>query len=164
MIYWIHFLKVLQHKWFVLVAGLRVGGIPLWRLLIHDMSKFSRAEFGPYARRYLGEDSPEVAFDFALAWLNHENRNPHHWGYWIARSGKHTGRPLPMPESYTREMVTDWWAAGRSYSHSWDMHDWLVKSVPGFTLHDETRSHVYQALTDIGYIETVQELMQLHRS
>ena len=37
---------VLRHKWFVLVAGLKVGA-PLWRLLIHDWSKFTAAEWGP---------------------------------------------------------------------------------------------------------------------
>lgn len=164
MIYWTNFVKVLQHKWFVLVAGLRVGKIPLWRLIFHDMSKFSRAEFGPYARKFLVEGSTaQTEFDFALAWLNHENRNPHHWGYWIPRTGKHAGRPLPMPEHYAREMVADWWAAGRAYGKSWDMREWLVKSVPGFNLHDETLGHVYRALSDIGYIETVQEVMQLRR-
>ena len=32
---------VLRHKWYVLWAGLWLG-VPLWRLLIHDWSKFSR--------------------------------------------------------------------------------------------------------------------------
>lgn len=164
MIYWRNFLKVLQHKWFVIVAGVRVGGIPLWRLLIHDMSKFSRAEFGPYARKFLIEEStPEIEMAFAQAWLHHENKNPHHWGYWIARSGKFTGQALPMPRAYAREMVADWWAAGRAYSKSWDMHNWLVKSVPGFNLHPETLRSVYQALSDIGYVAAAQEIMQSRR-
>lgn len=36
---------ILKHKWFVLLAGLEVG-VPLWRLIIHDWSKFTPAEFG----------------------------------------------------------------------------------------------------------------------
>lgn len=160
MIYWLHFLKVLQHKWFVIVAGVRVGSIPFWRLLFHDMSKFSRAEFGPYARKFLAESTPEIEVSFGLAWLHHENRNAHHWGHWIARTGRYSGRPLPMPRSYAREMVADWWAAERSYGQSWDMHNWLVENVPKFDLHQETLSSVYQALSDIGYIEAVQEIMR----
>jgi hypothetical protein len=42
---------VLRHKWFVLVAGLRVG-VPVWRLLAHDLSKFSPAEWGPYVANF----------------------------------------------------------------------------------------------------------------
>lgn len=42
---------VLRHKWFVLVAGLKTGA-PLWRLLIHDWSKFLPCEWGPYTRTF----------------------------------------------------------------------------------------------------------------
>jgi hypothetical protein len=31
---------VVRHKWFVLLAGIKTGA-PLWRLLIHDWSKFA---------------------------------------------------------------------------------------------------------------------------
>ena len=156
MIYLKNFAKILQHKWFVLIAGLRIGGIPIWRLLIHDLSKFSPAEFGPYARAFLGVRTDETDAEFAVAWLHHENRNPHHWGHWVARSGKYTGKPLAMPEAYAREMVADWWAAGRAYAGSWDMTEWLNKSVDGFPLHHETREAVRLALLDAGYhhIET----------
>lgn len=44
---------VLRHKWWVLVAGLRTGA-PLWRLLIHDWSKFLPAEWGGYVRAFYG--------------------------------------------------------------------------------------------------------------
>jgi hypothetical protein len=45
---------VLRHKWWVLVAGLKVGA-PLWRLLIHDWSKFTPAEWGPYVATFYGD-------------------------------------------------------------------------------------------------------------
>jgi hypothetical protein len=38
---------VTRHKWFVFRAGLKTRA-PLWRLLIHDWSKLSRAEWTPY--------------------------------------------------------------------------------------------------------------------
>ncbi len=95
---------MLRHKWFVLVAGLKVGA-PLWRLLIHDWSKFSLAEWRGYADYFYGRKlvpsygdarnhgglSPnqvermtaerKVAFD--RAWLHHQKRNAHHWQYWL---------------------------------------------------------------------------------
>lgn len=53
---------VLLHKWYVLRAGIVVGGwsLPwLWRLLVHDLSKFSRAEWTPYVVNFY-KPSPEV--------------------------------------------------------------------------------------------------------
>ncbi len=34
-----YFLLIIKHKWFVLLAGIKIG-CPLSRLLLHDMSKF----------------------------------------------------------------------------------------------------------------------------
>lgn len=44
---------VLRHKWFVFVAGLR-RGVPLWQLLVHDLSKFRPDEWRPYAEWFYG--------------------------------------------------------------------------------------------------------------
>lgn len=78
------FLKVtLLHKWFVFLAGLRTGA-PLWRLVIHDWSKFLPSEALAYARHFYGpKDDPK---SFNVAWLLHQNRQPHHWEYWIPRT------------------------------------------------------------------------------
>jgi hypothetical protein len=78
---------VLVHKWFVFMGGLRTG-VPLWQLIIHDLSKFSRAEWGPYVRRFYGgrggvEDKAADPPEFAAAWRHHYERNPHHWDHWI---------------------------------------------------------------------------------
>lgn len=48
---------VVRHKWFVLLAGLRVRA-PLWRLLIHDWSKFTPSEWGPYVRFFYTKPRP----------------------------------------------------------------------------------------------------------
>lgn len=49
-----HYLKyIVRHKWFVLLAGLQTGA-PLWRLLIHDWSKFLPSEWIPYATFFYG--------------------------------------------------------------------------------------------------------------
>jgi hypothetical protein len=165
MIYLSYLWLLLQHKWFVLVAGLRVGGIPLYRLIIHDWSKFSRAEFGAYARNTAvrqGKQPRTEATDleFGLAWLHHENRNPHHWGYWIPRSGKFANRPLAMPATYIREMVADWLGAGRAYEHTWDMTNWLLQTLSGMLshMHKDTAVAVLKLLREIGYGAVVDSL------
>jgi hypothetical protein len=50
----LHYLRYLvRHKWFVLQAGLKTGA-PLWRLLIHDWSKFLPVEWRAYVRTFYG--------------------------------------------------------------------------------------------------------------
>ena len=44
--HWEYFKKVCRHKWHVGRACFRYG--LYWRGIVHDLSKFSRAEFGPY--------------------------------------------------------------------------------------------------------------------
>lgn len=93
---------VLRHKWFVLLAGLRVRA-PLWRLLIHDWTKFLPCEWTPYVRKFYGAPpalnpcyfSPQwrqaeaeawkarMEQGFDRAWLHHQRANPHHWQYWL---------------------------------------------------------------------------------
>lgn len=49
---------VLLHKWYVFTAGCVIGGYSprwLWRLIVHDLSKFSRAEWTPYVCMFYGE-------------------------------------------------------------------------------------------------------------
>ena len=173
----LRFLKsVLTHKWFVFLAGLKTG-VPIWRLIIHDWQKFSHWEFGAYAQNFFGDDNLNNretidAFQkysvaelapfghfakerFALAWLHHENTAPHHWGYWIPRSGKYTGA-FPMPETYVREMVADWMGASRAYTGSWNMAEWLSNNGPRMEskMHQETVRMVHDVLIELGYIFT----------
>ncbi len=144
-----YLLETLKHKWFVLVAGLRIGGIPLWRLLIHDWTKFLPAELPHYNRQFFG--SKDDPLGFAMAWNHHESHNPHHWGYWIARSGKYAGQALAMPDSYLREMVADWHGAGRAYQGSWDMKKRLDENLHRIVLHPVTRIQVMLVLREMGF-------------
>ncbi len=125
-----YFLLTLKHKWFVLLAGWRLGGIPLWRLLIHDWSKFLPSELPHYNRQFFGKaDDP---YGFMKCWLHHQNHNPHHHEYWIPRSGHSRcdppypdNKPISMPRWAVREMVADWMAAGRAYEGRWpDFSNW----------------------------------------
>lgn len=143
----------LKHKWFVFLACRRVG-VSLWQALVHDLSKFTPAELPAYGRQFFGDKGDPDGF--ASAWLHHQNVNPHHWEYWIPRSGHSKGEdgpaPLPMPEKYVREMVADWMGASRAYTGSWEMHDWLYKNMPKMRLHQKTKCRIFDVLQEIGEV------------
>ena len=152
-----------KHKWFVLVAGLTmVGGVPLWRLLLHDWTKLTPSELPHYQRQFFGKaDDPE---GFVRCWLHHQNRNAHHWEYWIPRTG-HTrcappypdDQPIPMPGWAWREMVADWMGASRAYEGHWPAPGtwtWLKKNYGKVRprLHPWTRVNVDCWLYGEGHV------------
>lgn len=144
----------IKHKWFVLVAGLRTKA-PLWRLIIHDWTKFTPSEAPHYGRQFFGDHGNPYAF--IKAWIHHQNHNPHHWEYWIPRSGHNRcdppyqdGHPVPMPEWAVREMVADWLGAGRAYEGCWPdvMHwKWLKENRGKMILHPETEAALSRVLS-----------------
>lgn len=143
--------KLTRHKYYVFRAGLKLK-VPIWRLIIHDWQKFTRWEYSPYANyNFGGENSEKAEYDFAVAWLHHENLGAHHWGWWIPRSGKFANEPLPMQETYVREMVADWHGAERAYGGTWDISKWVNKNVSEFKMHDITRQFIYKILVELGY-------------
>jgi len=130
----------------------------LWRLLMHDLSKFSKHELPHYDRQFFGDaDRPE---EFIRAWVHHQNHNQHHWEYWIPRTGHSRcdppypdGEPIPMPMKYVREMVCDWLGAGRAYEGKWiDVKNWtwLEQAYPTMVLHQKTRNSLIIVLLEIG--------------
>lgn len=144
----------LKHKWFVFLAGLKTGA-PLFRLLIHDWSKFTPAEAPHYGRQFFGDKSDPLGFSYA--WNHHQKTNPHHWEYWIPESGHNRGgyndhEPLPMPESYVREMVADWFGASRAYEGKWPTSRgswaWLKANLDVIRLHPESRRMVEKVLDE----------------
>lgn len=87
----------------------------VWRLLIHDWSKLTIAEWTPYVDMFYGPKVGDIkakknAFD--LAWLHHIHANPHHWQHWILHED--SGRTLVLiPDAkYVDEMLADWMGAG----------------------------------------------------
>ena len=140
MTHYLRYLKtVLLHKWYVLVAGRRLR-VPLWRLLVHDLSEFSLAEFSHYARNFCGDKGDPAGFE--RAWLHHKNRNDHHWEWWLSHDGI---SPYPMPMIVVREMVADWFAAGKAYNGAWpDPSDfgWYVANRPKMKLHPDTEMRI----------------------
>jgi hypothetical protein len=132
---------VLKHKWYVFTYGIKIGGIPLWQLLIHDLSKFSRAEFGPYIRKHATGERPE---EYLVAMRRHQAHNPHHWQHWIQNGELH-----PMPEVYVREMVADWHGATKNYNRE-TLQEWFEKDYPKMILHPETIRRLVPLIESCG--------------
>ena len=140
---------VLRHKWLVFLACVRLG-VPL-RGLLHDASKLLPDEFFTYARWFYlpdgsrrtdfsgMEDVDRLAFD--RAWLLHQNRNRHHWNWWVLREALNESRVLPMPTAFVLEMVADWSAAGKAPG-SLGLAEWYEKNRGRLILEVTTRIKV----------------------
>lgn len=156
-----NFKTILRHKWYVFWACLAMD-VPLWRALIHDLSKFSPQEFGPYARQFYDEEGhkkeglrdetgsydPSLQPDeFQLAWINHQ-RNKHHWQAWVSIGDEGKLSPVAMPETYLREMVADWIGAGITYSGKMDPQGWYEANGDKMILHPASRRLLEMILED----------------
>lgn len=139
----------IKHKTFVFRAGLLTKA-PLWRLLIHDWTKFTPAEAPHYGRQFFGAaDDPE---GFIRAWIHHQNHNPHHWEYWIPRTGHSRCNPpfpdncaVDMPLWACREMVADWLGASRAYEGRWPTAQswpWLEQNLYKVRVTSRTRLRI----------------------
>lgn len=135
---------LIRHKWFVLVAGVKIG-VPLWRLVVHDWSKFLPSEWLPYANYYYGGTPPDQSakVHFDVAWLLHQNRQPHHWQFWVLIQDSGEVSALEIPVVFLREMVADWAGAGRAINGSWDILDWWNSNADKMQLHPETEVCVH---------------------
>lgn len=89
--------------------------------IMHDMSKYSPAEFINGCLFYQGYRSPNVAErdykGYSSAWIHHKGRNKHHFEYW----NDYSNRPgenlaaVKMPEKYLYEMFIDRVVASKVY-------------------------------------------------
>ncbi len=141
--YWKYFQYVTRHKWFVFLEGLKLF-VPFWRLFIHDWDKYLPHMFLPYALRFRNPDGtrrvplPDATFDFDAALLSHINRHKHHWQYWILVRGDGTTDCLPMPDVFRREMLADWYGAGKAHNMP-DTRKWYIQNYDNIQLHPDTR-------------------------
>ena len=152
--WWRCFWSIWKHKWYVYRGARIVGGVPIHRLLLHDLGKFHPREFFGYANKFYGADDNPDAFD--LAWLHHQNHSDHHWEYWMIRGVhkmQHKGLIgiIEMPEACVREMISDWIGASLTYQRTPDMEGWLRKNLSKLDLHPETIRLVAKILKELGY-------------
>lgn len=113
-----HLTTVMRHRQKVIYHCFKTG-IPFQGLL-HDLSKYSPAEFIQGVRFFKGDRSPNEAereeFGYSSAWLHHKGRNRHHFEYWTDYNPK-TKRvePVKMPIVFVKEMFCDRLAASKIY-------------------------------------------------
>jgi len=139
---------VIRHKWFVFRAGLKTRA-PIWRLIVHDWSKMTPAEWTPYVQTFYTNHGDPEAFD--RAWLHHQHRNPHHWQHWLLREDDGQLKVLSIPESLVREMVADWMGAGRAITGRWEVRKWYEGgAATKMVLHDGTRALVEALIAKVA--------------
>jgi len=140
--HWAYLRYVLRHKWFVFVAGIKLG-VPLHLLVFHDMSKFLPSEWFAYARTFYtlsgGHQYEPDGTGFNAAWLHHQKRNKHHWQYWMMTWDKGNTECLPMPNCYRKEMLADWRGAGRAITGDDNTAEWYTANKDNIKLHHDTR-------------------------
>ena len=147
---------IIKHKWFVFLAGIKLK-VNFWRLLKHDCSKFLLSELPYYEKQTF--ESKKGSSEFIKAWTKHQNRNDHHWEYWVPRSGHYLcnppypdNEPIPMPEQCLREMIADWMGAGKTHNKKWpDINDWtwFENNKDKMRLHKDTRKLLYKIIDEM---------------
>lgn len=140
-----HLLTVIHHRHKVIEHCFKAG-IPVQGLL-HDLSKFSPAEFIPSVKFYQGNRSPNeterAENGCSLAWMHHKGRNRHHFEYWVdIDPADKLYKPVKMPLKYVAEMFCDRVAAskiyrGENYKNT-DPLDYFLQGKPRRSIHPET--------------------------
>ncbi len=153
---------VLRHKWFVFLAGLQLG-VPIWRLILHDWTKFMPREWFPYANYFYGGgrtrekmgqyNIDEAPLDFELAWNHHQKWNDHHWQWWIRFGDDGTVLVMRMSDVARREMLADWRGAGRALGKP-DTTAWYRENWRKMMLHPDTRRWIENSLMTPDQIYT----------
>jgi len=135
---------VLQHKWYVFIECCKLG-IPLAGIT-HDLSKFTPREWKGYVAKFFWPEEKKTTESnnwFMVSWNHHQNRNMHHWDYWLHRN--HRGIfPLPMPRRYLKEMLADWRAMSRKFKT--DPLDWYRDNRDKIQLRDGDRAWIEDQL------------------
>lgn len=162
---WLQHLKTINHhKWLVMKFCFRLG---LYRQgLLHDLSKYSPAEFLVGARYYQGNRSPNNAEredkGYTSAWLHHKGRNKHHLEYWLDYGLNGEGIiGMKMPVKYVVEMFCDRIAASMNYNpdtYTDSMPlEYFLKGKGKTVLHPESSrllEHLLRMLAEKGEDET----------
>jgi len=148
----------IKHKWFVFAAGFKLK-VPIWRLLKHDLSKFLPSELPHYGRYFFGKADDSIGFISCC--IKHQNRNDHHWEYYIPKTGYSRYTPpyldnelIHMPDGAIKEMVADWVGACRTHKGRWPTKDnwlWRDKNLENIMtrLHPDTKDKLLKMLTKI---------------
>ncbi|MDD3269907.1 MAG: DUF5662 family protein, partial [Syntrophomonadaceae bacterium] len=96
-----------------------------------------------YANHHGAEqiNTPNSEESYAMAWLVHQKRNRHHWQWWVLYGEVNGPSAIAMPDQYIKEMVADWWGAGRAQGQP-DIINWYQANYCKMLLHQSTRERV----------------------
>jgi len=144
-----YFWYLLRHKYYVfkgclLQAHLSNCLFDKVRLICyaftHDISKFRPSEIIAYSKYFYGDDKKHISTDdrFKEAWNHHSKRNKHHWQYWVLIEDNGNIQPISMPLVYIREMVADWYGAGKAQNSSTNPKEWYLDNKDKIFLHPFT--------------------------
>ena len=169
-----HLRTVLRHRHQVMRHCIRAG-IPVQGLL-HDLSKFTPAEFLAGARFFQGNRSPNEAereqFGYSGAWMHHKGRNRHHFEYWNdINPATNRYEPVKMPTRYLVEMFCDRVAASKIYRgtayQDRDPLDYFYRGMKNERpIHPETAKqleHLLKMLAEQGEDKTFAYIRRLVR-
>jgi len=111
-----HFIVITKHKYYVMVECFKRG--LYWQGIVHDLTKYSFAEFKESAKYFQGTGTPinkiKEELGYSRAWLHHKGHNKHHWEYWTDFFDGQI-KPCTMPEKYIKEMCCDMIGASKAY-------------------------------------------------
>lgn len=160
--YWSYLKYVMRHKWFVFWACIDLR-VPIWLALLHDSSKFSRAEWSIYANVFFDSDGAKsdlrktTGYDpnnsgavtsFSYAWIHHQ-QNKHHWQAWVSIGDEGNLKPVSIPEIFLREMIADWIGAGLAISGKATPHEWYQANKMKMILHPQTSKTIERLLDEL---------------
>ncbi len=140
-----HFKTITKHRHEVIRHCFKAG--ILRRGLLHDLSKYSPAEFIQGAKFYKGTRSPNEAereaFGYSSAWMHHKGRNRHHFEYWTDYSpATKRVEPVKMPIVFVKEMFCDRVAASKVYQgKNYSQHhpvEYFMRGKERRIIHPET--------------------------
>lgn len=145
---WKHLKTINHHKMLVMKGCFRVG---LYKQgLLHDLSKYSPAEFLPGCKYYKGTESPHnierKEKGYSAAWLHHKGRNKHHLEYWTdyGIGKKKVLAGMKMPIKYVVEMFIDRVSASKNYQKEKytdsSALEYYENGRPFYIMHDDTRA------------------------
>ena len=142
-----HFIVITRHRHMVMHNCFR-SGLYLQGLL-HDLSKYSFAEFIPSVKNYAqGKYSPNEnerqKLGYSRAWLHHKGRNKHHCEYWFDYVKEYNKyMPVKMPDRYLAESVCDRIAASKNYNRKnfnrQMVLDYFLREESHLVMHPETK-------------------------
>ncbi len=133
-----------------------------WRGIVHDMSKFGLNQFLSYARYFYNRDGSSRSkvseldqLQLNLNWLHHQHRNKHHFQNWILIQDSGREILIQMPQKYVKEMISDWFSAGKvlqrhNYNDFREVRSWYTINKHNIRLHPNTRKYVEKL---INYVD-----------